>query len=173
MVAEFPAEYASRIFPRLGGDEIIVTSDSDSPAAFDWSNRGVEPSPGARNLLDQVPLDSAFAAQRRFPRFLVDIPVQVLVRTQGPTRVVSGEGQGTDLSLGGLAVKVNLDLAVGDQVAVEFCPPYSDQPISFRCFIRNRHGASYGVEFITENDDDYRKTAQLQSALTAMKRGER
>ena len=98
----------------------------------------------------------------------VDMPVQVRVTTQGPTRVVACHGQGTDLSCGGLAVTAEIDLPIGAQIGVEFIPPYSDQPITFRGFVRNGDGIRYGVEFITENDDDYRKTGELQEGLAAM-----
>ncbi|MFY9646826.1 MAG: PilZ domain-containing protein [Terriglobales bacterium] len=109
-----------------------------------------------------------FVAIRRSPRFAVDFPVRVRVTTQGPTRTVGCEGQGTDISGGGLAVTAEIDLAVGAQVGVEFTPPYSDQPMMFRCFVRNRNGNCYGVEFITENDDDYRKAGELEAGLAAM-----
>jgi PilZ domain len=104
--------------------------------------------------------------QRRWPRYAVNIPVRIT--TQGPTRVLASQGQGTDLSWRGLAVTADLDLAVGTQIAVEFTPPYSGQTITFRCFIRNRNANHYGVEFITENDDDYRKAGELQQGLAAM-----
>lgn len=35
-------------------------------------------------------------------------------------------------------------------------------------FVRNRDGNLYGVEFITENDEDYRKAAELLAGLAAM-----
>lgn len=94
--------------------------------------------------------------------------VQVRVTTQGPTRIVASEGQGTDLSGGGLAVTVEMDLLIGSQIGVEFTPPYSDEPIFFRGFVRNRDGYRYGLEFITENDDDYQKAGDLQAGLAAM-----
>lgn len=110
-----------------------------------------------------------YEGQRRWPRFAVDMPVEVRVTTQGPTRVVSCQGKGTDLSCGGLAVTADIDLPIGAQIGVEFIPPYSDQPIKFRCFVRNRDGIRYGVEFITENDDDYRKAGELQEGLAALR----
>ena len=110
----------------------------------------------------------SLSSQRRWPRLAVDMPVQVRVTTQGPTRVVACHGQGTDLSCGGLAVTAEIDLPIGAQIGVEFIPPYSDLPITFRGFVRNRDGMRYGVEFITENDDDYRKTGELQEGLAAM-----
>jgi hypothetical protein len=111
-----------------------------------------------------------FAAMRRWPRFHVDMPVQVRVTTQGPTRIATWEGQGTDISAGGLAVVFSGNLAVGSQVGVEFTLPNTDQPMKFRGFVRNRDGNRYGVEFITENDDDYRKTGELQAILEATNR---
>jgi hypothetical protein len=116
----------------------------------------------------RLPSSIADVTKRRCPRFAVDFPVQVRLTTQGPTRVVACEGHGTDISVGGLAVRADIDLPVGAQVGVEFTPPHSDQPMIFRCFVRNRDGNHYGVEFITENDEDYRKTGELQAALAAM-----
>ena len=112
--------------------------------------------------------DLDFVAQRRSPRFAVDFRVQVRLTTQGPTKVAACEGQGTDISGGGLAVRADIDLPVGTQIGVEFTPPFSDQPISFRCFVRNREGMCYGLEFITENDEDYRKAGELLAGLAAM-----
>ena len=109
-----------------------------------------------------------FAAKRRWPRVAVNMPVKVRVTTQGPTRVVASEGHGTDISVGGLAVTADIDLHVGAQVAVEFMLPNSDQSIAFRSFVRNRDGNRYGLEFITENDDDYQKVGELQAELANM-----
>ncbi|HEV2729988.1 MAG TPA: PilZ domain-containing protein [Terriglobales bacterium] len=105
---------------------------------------------------------------RRWPRFAVDIPLQVQVTTQGPTKVLACAGQGTDISYGGLAVTADIDLPVGAQIGVEFTPPGSQQRLLFRCFVRNRNGNCYGVQFITENDEDYRKAGELQVGLAAM-----
>lgn len=116
----------------------------------------------------RMPSSIADVTKRRWPRFGVDFPVQVRLTTQGPTRVVACEGQGTDISGGGLAVIADIDLLVGAQVGVEFTPPYSGQSMIFRCFVRNRDGNHYGVEFITENDEDYRKAGALQAGLAAM-----
>jgi hypothetical protein len=120
------------------------------------------------NCAGQPPQKVSVAAQRRWPRFGVDFAVEVRISTQGPTKVLACSGQGTDLSAGGLAFQADIDLSVGAQVGVEFTPPYSDQPVIFRCFVRNRNGNRYGVEFITENDEDYRKAGELQDGLASM-----
>ncbi|HVM91502.1 MAG TPA: PilZ domain-containing protein [Terriglobales bacterium] len=109
-----------------------------------------------------------YVAQRRWPRYYVGMTVQVRVTTQGPTKVVTWKGQGTDISAGGLAVTVDSDLPNDGQVGVEFTLPYSDRRMSFRCFVRNRDGNRYGLEFITENDEDYRNAGELQAALAAL-----
>jgi hypothetical protein len=106
-----------------------------------------------------------YASMRRWPRFPVDFTVRVRVTTQGPTRVAAWEGQGTDISGGGLAVTIDSNLPVGAQVAVEFTPPNSDRMLTFRCFVRNRKGNCHGVEFITENDEDYRNAGELHAML--------
>jgi hypothetical protein len=104
--------------------------------------------------------------QRRWPRYRVDIPVVII--TQKPVRLVTCEGRGTDLNGGGLAVEAPIELATDDQVAVEFTPPNRTESVSFRCFVRNRNGNRYGLEFIAENDADYVKTGELQEGLERM-----
>jgi hypothetical protein len=117
------------------------------------------------DTLEVLSQQQELVAKRRWPRFLVNMAVQVTVRTQGPTKILSWLGQGTDISGGGLALTVASDLPIGLQIGVEFALPDSDHSLSFRCFIRNRDGQRYGLEFITENDEDYAKAAELQSLL--------
>ena len=105
---------------------------------------------------------------RRWPRFAMDIPIQLQVTTQGPTKVLACAGQGTDISYGGLAVTANLDLPVGAQIGLELTPPCCNRPLIFRCVVRNRDENCYGVQFIIENDQDYRNAAELQAGLAAM-----
>jgi hypothetical protein len=115
---------------------------------------------------DEVMENKMFSKQRRWRRYPVDMSVRIA--THGPTRMQSCEGRGTDLSWRGLAVTAELDLEIGSQITVEFTPPFSDQAVTFRCFVRNRNGIHYGVEFITENDDDYNKAGELQHGLASM-----
>ena len=116
-----------------------------------------------------IPEDSknSLVAKRKWQRFAVDMSVEVRLTTQGPTRVVACEGLGTDISVGGLAVTADIDLPLGTQVGVEFTLPNSDRSLIFKCFVRNRQGNCYGVEFITENDADYGQMGELQAILEA------
>lgn len=66
-----------------------------------------------------------------------------------------------------MAVFAGVELSVDEQVAVEFTPPYSE-PIRARAFVRSRNGYTYGIEFITEDDTDYRNVRQLEAILTSL-----
>lgn len=107
-----------------------------------------------------------YATARRFPRYKVDVPVRVI--TQGLTKVTIVQGRGAELNVGGMAVFAGMELSIGAQLIVEFTPPYSGQPIRVRCFVRNRAGYRYGVEFITESDDDYENVNRIETILRSM-----
>jgi predicted RNA-binding Zn-ribbon protein involved in translation (DUF1610 family) len=109
---------------------------------------------------------SAQTAQRRWPRYKVDVPVQLT--TQGLAKGVMVQGRGSELNCGGIAVSGRIELAIGEQVAVEFKPPHCGQPVRVRCFVRNRHRNTYGLEFIAENDFDYECVAQIEATLGQM-----
>jgi hypothetical protein len=104
-----------------------------------------------------------YQALRRWPRFRIDVPVRMIA--QRPTKVAIVQGRGRELNRGGMAVFAGIEVSLNEQVAVEFTPPYSGQPIRVRGFVRDRSGYTYGIEFITENDADYRNVGQLESIL--------
>lgn len=115
---------------------------------------------------DVVLPQPGYACLRRWPRYKVDVPVRVI--TQGLTKVAIVQGRGSELNNGGMAVFAGTELAIGTQVLVEFTPPYSNNPIRVRCFVRNRSGYRYGVEFISESDDDYQSVHQIESVLRSL-----
>jgi hypothetical protein len=104
-----------------------------------------------------------YTTSRRWPRYKLDVPVRVI--PQGVTRVGIVQGRGSELNNGGMAIHADTDLPVGAQVLVEFTPPSSGQPVRVRCFVRNRSGFTYGVEFIAEKDDDYESVNQIETVL--------
>ena len=93
------------------------------------------------------------------------MPISIV--PHGLTKITAVRGRGAELNCGGMTVYAGVELSVGDQVAIEFTPPYpySGQPIKVRCFVRDGHGGRYGLEFITENDADYDGIGQLESIL--------
>jgi PilZ domain len=91
-----------------------------------------------------------YSCSRRWARYKVDVPVSITLRRFGKVTVL--EGRGSDLSCGGMTIFLPTDLHIGDQVTVEFTPPYSSQPVVMRGIVRNCHIYSYGVEFIKDRD---------------------
>jgi hypothetical protein len=110
--------------------------------------------------------DPAFSSVRRWPRYKLDVPIRLIV-PKGD-KVVIVQGRGNELNQGGMSVFGGIELRIDDQVAVEFTPPYSGQPIRVRGRIRNRQGYTYGLEFLLETDNDYDHISQIRAVLGAM-----
>ena len=108
----------------------------------------------------------ASVAARRWTRYLVNLPVRLV--TEGPAQSVIVKGEASDLNVGGVAVRANVALPVGAQVAVEFTLPLIGEAAKLRGFVRNRQGFTYGLEFITENDTDYENVARIESFIKEM-----
>ncbi|MGA2992816.1 MAG: PilZ domain-containing protein [Candidatus Korobacteraceae bacterium] len=89
-----------------------------------------------------------YLSSRRWARYQVEVPVWVMVEVGGEATVV--EGRGSQLNCGGMTVFAPIELAIGEQVSVEFTPPYSSRPLTMTCVVRNCHRYSYGVEFVTQ-----------------------
>lgn len=108
----------------------------------------------------------AYAVPRRFPRYQLNVPVRVIA--QRPDKVAIVQGRGNELNEGGMAVFAGVELKVGDEVAVEFTPPYSGLPIRVRCTVRNRQGYNYGVAFLLENHTDIQQVDDIRSVLRGL-----
>jgi PilZ domain len=80
---------------------------------------------------------------RRWRRYHLDLPVQVIVGQGAHRMVVSGRG--TELSRGGMALHACLSLEPGDPIEVDFQTP---SKLQIAGIIRNRIGYRFGVEFL-------------------------
>jgi hypothetical protein len=58
-------------------------------------------------------------------------------------------------------------LRLGDQVAVEFTPPFSTPPIRVDAKICNRMGYHYGVEFLAADSSQRQNVDQLRMHLAS------
>lgn len=85
-----------------------------------------------------------------------------------PGKTVIMQGRGNELNEGGLALFVGMELAVNEQIAVEFTPPYSGIPMRARAIVRNRAGYTYGVEFLMESNEDIGNASQIRSVLRGL-----
>ena len=103
---------------------------------------------------------------RRWPRYKVNVPIRVIIQSAMKATII--DGRGTSLSEGGMAMFAGAELKPGDQVAVEFTPPYSAPPIRVEAKVCNREGYNYGVEFLTDNSTQEQDAAQLRRHLSSL-----
>src|SRR3982751_6566717 len=80
----------------------------------------------------------SFAADRRWPRFRLDVPVRVVAHRESKTLIVNGRGN--EVSEGGLAIFVGRKPGFRERLGVESPPPYSSEPLRVPAVVRNRSG---------------------------------
>src|ERR1039458_9013544 len=61
---------------------------------------------------------------------------------------------------------IGLELGLGEEIEVEFTPPYSSKPIRVRSEVRNRNGYRYGVELVPEGMEERSEVTRLRQMLT-------
>jgi hypothetical protein len=105
--------------------------------------------------------------ERRWPRYKIDVPVRAVIHK--PDKTLIRDGRGMEMSQGGMCLMCQLmgvELGLGDEIEVEFTPPYSGKPIRVRSEVRNRTGYRYGVEFVPEGKKERSDVARLRLMLT-------
>ncbi len=110
--------------------------------------------------------ETMYDALRRWPRYRLEVPLRIVAQKTAKTVIV--QGRGNELNEGGMAVFAGIELALQEEVAVEFTPPYSGDPIRVRAIVRNRKGYSYGVEFLTRTIDDHQNVDQIRTVLRGL-----
>jgi hypothetical protein len=104
------------------------------------------------------------SAERRWQRHKLDLPVRLILRRDGnTTSIVSARG--SEISEGGMLVFAGTELKTGDEIAVEFTPPFSSEPVRVRGTIRNRAGYKYGMEFIATTSEEKDITERFRTML--------
>jgi PilZ domain len=104
-------------------------------------------------------------SDRRWQRYKVNVPIRVIVSHAMKASIF--DGRGTSLSEGGMALFAGAELRPGDQVAVEFTPPFSTPPIRVDARICNRTGYHYGVEFVAVDRRQRDSVALLRMHLAS------
>jgi len=91
------------------------------------------------------------SAERQAPRFKVDFSVRV---TTGSGTGASGfQGRAHDLSERGLSMYAPAELEEGQQVQLEFIPPFSRKSLKLLAIVRSRSGNRYGMELRNMHHD--------------------
>jgi len=93
---------------------------------------------------DERPTRWGKAAERQWPRFKVDFSVKILIGSGVKTTV---QGRAQDLSEGGLGLYASVEFQEGQQVQIEFMPPFCRRVIEALAIVRDRDGYRYGLEF--------------------------
>jgi c-di-GMP-binding flagellar brake protein YcgR len=101
-----------------------------------------------------VEVDATPAAdKRRFPRYRIDVAVKVKVKTSSGIASYC-YGRGSDLSEGGMALKVAHELSRGKLVHLSVTLPHCERAIECDAVVKHRDQFQYGLEFceIAEKD---------------------
>lgn len=86
-----------------------------------------------------------YTGMRRWTRYPVSLSLRV--------RIPAGSGQeymlahGRDVSQGGMAVYIPVEIEIGQTVLLELILPLLQDPLSLSAVVKNRTGFKYGVEF--------------------------
>jgi hypothetical protein len=106
-----------------------------------------------------------FTTVRRWHRYRFDVPVQVVLRRNPGDRGFAVRG--TAINEGGIALDLDTPLQVGNQVQVEFRPPYAALPVRMRGVVRNVTGNRYGVEFLAADPGEQQEVGLFRQMLRA------
>jgi len=102
-----------------------------------------------------------FTFTRRFPRFVIDVRLQVKMFQDGEFRTCWGRS--TEMGQDGIGATLTGSLETGEIVTLEIPLPLTPYPIKVRAIVRYRQGLRYGFEFLTLNDpqrDTIRRVCQ-------------
>jgi len=97
---------------------------------------------------DKSPGKGAFT--RRFPRFVIDVRLQVRMFQDGEFRTCWGRS--TELGQDGIGATLTGSLESGEIVTLEIPLPLTPYPIKVRAIVRYCQGLRYGFEFLTMNE---------------------
>jgi len=107
-----------------------------------------------------------FAVARRFPRFALDVRLQVKMFQEGEFRTCWGRS--VELGQDGIGATLTGSLETGEIVTLEIPLPLTPYPIKVRAIVRYCQGLRYGFEFLTMNEAQ-RETIQRVCQYLASK----
>jgi len=90
-----------------------------------------------------------FTFTRRFPRFPIDVRLQVKMFQDGEFRTCWGRS--TEMGQDGIGATLTGSLENGEIVTLEVPLPLTPYPIKVRAIVRYCQGLRYGFEFLTLN----------------------
>jgi len=103
--------------------------------------------------------------KRRYPRFVLDVRMQVKMFQAGEFR--SCWGRSTELGQDGIGATLTGELESGEIVTLEIPLPLSPYPLKVRAIVRYRHGLRYGFEFLTLSESQRETVRRVCQMLAA------
>src|SRR5450432_1839977 len=120
-----------------------MSSEEKSRAAAAASDSAAAPTPAPAAPAGK------FTYTRRFPRFAIDVRLQVKMFQDGEFRTCWGRS--TEMGQDGIGATLTGSLENGEIVTLEVPLPLTPYPIKVRAIVRYCQGLRYGFEFLTLN----------------------
>jgi hypothetical protein len=103
------------------------------------------------DLNDAPKVEVEARCERRWDRIKLDCRVRVTFNIGKATETI--DGQGNDISGGGISLYVPAELNEGDQVTIELVRRYGKPRVMVAAQVMNKNGFRYGMEFAGLKDE--------------------
>lgn len=113
---------------------------------------------------DLQPTGGSEAERRRWPRYSLDVPIKVRVKSSNGLSSYCF-GRGNDISEGGMAIHIPHEIKPGQTVNLVLILPYSEKNIECEAVVRSRSSYRYGVEFLNLKPQDFMQITRVCKAL--------
>lgn len=107
---------------------------------------------------------------RRFPRIRSDVRVRALIPADFPA--LDSFGRGHDISEGGMAIYVAMDLRPDQEILLVLNVPVLREKLGVRGVVRYAHEHRYGLEFTRLGEQDRAKLRQALAYLESLQPGD-
>jgi hypothetical protein len=104
-------------------------------------------------------------AQRRYPRFPLDVRVSVHVMREGEK--VSVWGRSHELGQDGIGGTLTGEIEPGEVVSMELAMPLAAAPLKVRAIVRYRDGLRHGFEFLAMSTEQREMLTRVCEMLKA------
>jgi hypothetical protein len=138
-------------------DMSAIKRELDSVRSLLWLHMHASPVAS----LESPPLPQTIGQKRRFRRYDFHMSVSLTTKTGNQKIPASGTG----LNEGGITVYAEGNFALGDELKVEFTPPFFNAVVNLAAIVRNRNGNRYGMEFVGTDDAERQEMVLLRTIV--------
>jgi PilZ domain-containing protein len=138
-------------------DMAAIRRELDSVRSLLWLYMHASPVPSK----DGPQIPSTTDQERRWRRYNFQVPV-TLTMSDGNKKI---QAHGTNLNEGGLTVHAEAELALRDELKVEFTPPFSTAAVHLSAIVKSRIGNAYGMEFVGTDGAELQEIVLLRKIV--------